>query len=87
MGNRDRHDLVMEILQTAKAGKNKTELIRDVGLSYTQSKQYLTALEEQGMLEMDDKCYRTTKKGTTFMEKCGECFLSDWHQQTKTKKK
>jgi len=79
MGNRDRHDIVMDILQKAKAGKNKTELMRDVGLSYSQSKQYLKMLVEQGLLETkENKRYNTSKKGFSFMEKCGECFLSHW---------
>ena len=47
MGNRDRHDIVMDILQKAKSGKNKTELMRDVGLSYSRSKQYLAMLVER----------------------------------------
>ena len=80
MGNRDRHDIVMDILQKAKSGKNKTELMRDVGLSYSQSKQYLTILVEQGLLEAkENKRYNTSKKGISFMKKCGECFLSHWH--------
>lgn len=80
MGNRDRHDIVMDILQKAKSGKNKTELMRDVGLSYSQSKQYLTMLVEQGLLETKkNKRYNTSKKGISFMQKCGECFLSHWH--------
>jgi predicted transcriptional regulator len=82
MGNRDRHDIVMEILDKSKNGKKKTEIIRDVGLSYAQSKQYLKMLTREGMLELDsDNAFRTSKKGLEFMMKCGDCFLCDWHQQ------
>ncbi len=34
MVNRDRHDITFEILRKATAGKKKTELMREVGLSY-----------------------------------------------------
>jgi len=82
MVNRDRHDIVMEILNKAKNGKNKTEIIRDVGLSYKQTKQYLGTLLEKGMLELDkDRRFRTTKTGQEFLERCSECFLSRWHTQ------
>jgi predicted transcriptional regulator len=86
MVNRDRHDIAMEILEKAKSGKKKTVLMTEVGLSYVQSKQYLNTLLDQGLLQSDeDKCFKTTKKGTEYLEKCGECFLCDWHKQKETK--
>jgi predicted transcriptional regulator len=79
MVNRDRHDIVVEILEKARTGKNKTEIIRDVGLSYLQTKQYLNALVEKGLLEMDEKRrFKTTKKGLEFLEKCADCILFKW---------
>ncbi|MDH5482731.1 MAG: hypothetical protein OEY22_07630 [Candidatus Bathyarchaeota archaeon] len=76
MVNRDRHDIVMEILKKATSGKTKTELMRDVGLSYLQTKQYFDVLVKKGVLEIDQKrYYKTTKKGLEFIEKCEECFL------------
>jgi predicted transcriptional regulator len=55
MANRDRHDITFEILRKAAAGKKKTELMREVGLSYAQSKKYLGILVEKKLLEMDEK--------------------------------
>jgi predicted transcriptional regulator len=82
MGNRDRHDIVMEILKKAANGKTKTELMRDVGLSYLQTKQYFNVLVEGKMVEINENgLYKTTKKGLDFLEKCQECFLCDWHKQ------
>jgi predicted transcriptional regulator len=82
--NRDRHDIVVEILEKAKSRKNKTELMREVGLSYAQSKQYLTVLLEKGLLEIDEKNrYVISKKGLEFLEKCGECLLFKWTRQKK----
>lgn len=84
MVNRDRHDIVIEILTNAKSGKRKTELMRDVGLSYLQTKQYLGLLQENGLLEIDAKQrYKTTRKGLEFLEKCGECLLFKWRKQKK----
>ncbi|MGQ9641466.1 MAG: winged helix-turn-helix domain-containing protein [Candidatus Bathycorpusculaceae bacterium] len=83
--NRDRHDIVVEILEKAKSGKNKTDLMREVGLSYAQSKQYLAVLLEKGLLEIDKaNRYKTSKKGLEFLEKCGECLLFKWSKQKKT---
>jgi len=86
MAKRDRHDITMEILQRAQSPKNKTQLMRDVGLSFLQSKQYLGLLMQYGLLEIDEKHqYKTTKKGQEFLEKCGECFLCHWHRQKQFK--
>jgi predicted transcriptional regulator len=79
MVNRDRHDITMEILRKATSGKRKTELMRDVGLSYLQAKQYLSALTEKGLLELDKQnSYKTTRKGLEILEKCMECPLFKW---------
>jgi predicted transcriptional regulator len=86
MINRDRHEITFEILNKAISGKRKTELMTEVGLSYAQSKIYLRILTEKGLLEMDKKgCYKTTKKGLEFLEKCKICPLFGWEKRTKTK--
>ena len=64
MVNRDKHDITFEILRKSTSGKKKTELMMEVGLSYTQSKNYLSVLVEEKLLEMDEKrLFRTTNKG------------------------
>lgn len=79
MVNRDRHDIVIEILKKARTGKKKTEIIRDVGLSYLQTKQYLNTLIEKGLLEIDEeRRFKTTKRGLEFLEKCADCLLFKW---------
>lgn len=78
-GRRDRHNIVVEILEKAKPGKKKTELMRSVGLSHPQVKQYLIALLEKGLLEVkENNLFTTSKKGLEFLEKCGECLLFNW---------
>ena len=82
MVNRDKHDITFEILNKATVGKRKTELMRDVGLSYSQAKKYLAILLEKGLLRIDDRTkYRTTKHGLEFLEKCRDCPLFKWDKQ------
>ncbi|MGB9740284.1 MAG: winged helix-turn-helix domain-containing protein [Candidatus Bathyarchaeia archaeon] len=81
MVNRDRHDITFAILKKAIHGKRKTEIMRDVGLSYMQSKQYFTMLLEKGLLEISGDKLKTTKKGLEFMEKCANCLLYHWGKQ------
>jgi predicted transcriptional regulator len=82
MVNRDRHDITIEILKKAKSGIKKTELMREVGLSFLQTKQYLGILREKGLVESGEKqLFKTTKKGMEFLEKCGECLLFKWNKQ------
>jgi predicted transcriptional regulator len=79
MVNRDRHDITFEILRKAISGKKKTELMKEVGLSYTQSKNYLNVLVEKELLAIDAKrLFRTTSKGLEFLEKCEQCPLFKW---------
>jgi predicted transcriptional regulator len=86
MINRDRHEITFEILNKAISGKRKTELMSEVGLSYAQSKIYLGILTEKGLLEMDRRgCYKTTRRGLEFLEKCKVCPLFGWERLIKHK--
>ncbi len=79
MVNRDRHEITIEILKKARGGKKKTEIMRDVGLSYLQAKQYLNRLVREELLVPDHRHnFRTTKKGLEFLEKCAKCPLFKW---------
>lgn len=84
MVNRDRHDITFEILKKSASGKKKTELMREVGLSYSQSKTYLSVLVEKKLLEIDEKRrFKTTDKGLEFLEKCEQCPLFKWNKHKK----
>jgi len=73
---RDRHDIVAEILKTAKGGKIKTHIMYKAKLSYSQINEYLSLLVRKGFLEnMTVKrrrqtitMYRTTEKGMEFLD-------------------
>ena len=82
MVNRDRHEIAIEILSKAVSGKRKTEIMRDVGLSYLQAKLYLNELIERRLLEIDEnRNLKTTKKGLEFLEKCEACPLFRWDKK------
>jgi predicted transcriptional regulator len=71
-------------LRKATSGKKKTELMKEVGLSYTQSKNYLSVLVEKELLKIDERrFFRTTSKGLEFLEKCEQCPLFKWDRQKK----
>jgi predicted transcriptional regulator len=79
MVNRDRHEITIDILNRAKTGKNKTEIMREANLSYAQAKLYLENLVVKELLNIDAKHrYVTTKKGLDFLEKCEACPLLKW---------
>ncbi len=73
---RDRHDIVAEILKTAREGRIKTHIMYKAKLSYSQINTYLQLLVDKGFLENNTivrkrqtiKLYRTTPKGVHFIE-------------------
>ncbi len=73
---RDRHDIVAEILKTARGGKIKTHIMYKAKLSYSQINEYLDLLVENGFLENMTvrrkrqivTMYKTTKKGTELLD-------------------
>lgn len=82
--NRDRHDIVIDILRKASTEKSKTVLMREVGLSFLQTGQYLGTLMDKELLEVDGRrLFKTTKKGMEFVEKCEACPLFSWDRQDK----
>ena len=64
---RNRFDIIAEILQTAKDGAKKTHLMYQCNLSYRQTNKFLTDLLENGLLRMGNS-YHTTKKGLQFLQ-------------------
>ena len=50
-GRRDRHDIVAEILETARGGAIKTHIMYKAKLSYSQLEEYTALLVEKGFLQ------------------------------------
>ncbi len=76
---RDRHDIVIDILKRTRSEKTKTELMRDVSISFTQAKEFVEMLQKNGLLESTENHRLViTDKGLKFLENCKNCFLFTW---------
>ncbi len=70
---RARHDIIMEILKTAKGGEKKTQIMYKARLSFSQLEQYLNALKNGGFISEESGVWRTTEKGLHVIEACEIC--------------
>jgi predicted transcriptional regulator len=70
MKYRSRTDIAAAILEIALDGSIKTKIMYKAFLSFPQLKEYLSVLEEKGLLEYvsTDQEYRTTDKGRHFLK-------------------
>ena len=70
MKYRSRTDIAAAILEIALEGSIKTKIMYKAFLSFPQLKEYLSVLEERGLLEhiATDREYRTTEKGKQFLK-------------------
>lgn len=68
---RDRLTVTSEILNMARDGINKTQIMYGARLSYKQLEDYLSFLQETKLLEVETKgkgtIYKTTSKGLVFL--------------------
>jgi predicted transcriptional regulator len=70
---RARHDIIMEILKTAKGGEKKTQIMYKARLSFSQLEQYLNALKKGGFITEEAGVWRTTEKGLHVIGACEIC--------------
>ena len=70
---RSLHNIVGEILQTAKDGASKTRIMYRVGLNYRQNTEYLNALRKAGFINENSRIWKTTEKGLHVIEACKLC--------------
>ena len=70
---RDKLYIIAEILEIAKEGTLKTQIMYRANLSFTQLNDYLTLMLKISLLdkneENDKEIYRATKKGMDFLER------------------
>jgi predicted transcriptional regulator len=76
---RSRADISSEILKIADKGVSKTKIMYGAYLSFTQLREYLKMLLDNGMLDFDEETmqYRTTETGRNFIkmyERMGQMF-------------
>ena len=70
-------DIIADILQSAKRGIKKTEIMFKADLNFIQLNRYLPLLLEKGLIVKinEQRTYKTTKKGLDFLEKYKELNL------------
>ena len=70
---RDRLHIISEILEIAKGGSLKTQIMYRANLSFAQLNEYLSFLIKMNLLEIKNEnsknIYRTTDKGEKYLEK------------------
>lgn len=73
---RHRFHIMAEILNAAKEGITKTQILYRANLSFTQLVHYITLLSELNFLEtieVDEKTiYKTTRRGKQFLQRFKE---------------
>ncbi len=73
--NRSRLDIIIDVLEAAKIGVNKTGLVYKTNLNFKLADKYLEILQDQGLVEKRLDKYITTDKGKTFLQKAKEVSL------------
>ena len=70
MKYRSRTEIISMILDSVTVGTTKTKIMYKAYLSYTQLKEYLSLLEESGMIVYEDgtQVYKITDKGRKFLK-------------------
>lgn len=70
MKYRSRTEIISMILDSVTVGTTKTKIMYKAYLSYTQLKEYLSLLEESGMIRYEEgiQIYRITDKGRKFLK-------------------
>jgi predicted transcriptional regulator len=64
---RNNIDICADILNVAKSGAKKTQLVYKANLNFKIIKKYITRLSEYGFLESERGQYFTTDKGNRFL--------------------
>jgi len=71
---RDFHHIMIQILEFAKKGIRKTELMYNVHLTHPQIQRYLEALQGTGFIRENSKVWKTTKKGMETIKVYMPCY-------------
>ncbi|MCX9012582.1 MAG: hypothetical protein OIN66_15875 [Candidatus Methanoperedens sp.] len=69
---RSRIDIIIDVLEVAKMGVNKTSVVYRTNLNFKLADKYLELLQNQGLVENRVDKYITTDKGKIFLEKAKE---------------
>lgn len=72
---RSRIDIIIDVLDAAQMGVNKTCVVYKANLNFKLADKYLELLQTHGLVEKRVDKYITTTKGKTFLEKAKEVTL------------
>jgi predicted transcriptional regulator len=72
---RSKIDIIIDVLEVAKMGVNKTSVVYRTNLNFKLADKYLELLQNQGLVENRLDKYVTTDKGKIFLEKAREITL------------
>ncbi len=72
---RSRIDIIIDVLEVAAIGVNKTAVVYKTNLNFKLAEKYLELLQKQGLVENRVNKYLTTNKGKIFLEKARELTL------------
>jgi len=72
---RSRIDIIIDVLEVAKIGVNKTGVVYKTNINFKLADKYLDLLQKQGFVENIVDKYITTNKGKIFLEKAREITL------------
>ncbi|VVB87919.1 Winged helix-turn-helix [uncultured archaeon] len=72
---RSKIDIIIDVLEVAKMGVNKTSVVYRTNLNFKLADKYLELLQNQGLVENKLDKYITTDKGKIFLEKAREITL------------
>lgn len=72
---RSKIDIIIDVLEVAKMGVNKTSVVYRTNLNFKLADKYLELLQNQGLVENKMDKYITTDKGKIFLEKAKEITL------------
>jgi predicted transcriptional regulator len=69
---RGKFDIIIDILEIAKKGVNKTSIVYGANLNFRITKKYLALLMENGLMDNREDKYVTTEKGRIILEEAKE---------------
>ncbi len=72
MMHRSRIDIIIDILDVARSGANKTKIVYKTNLNFKLADKYLDLLQERGLVENRLDKYVTTEKGKILLERARE---------------
>jgi predicted transcriptional regulator len=79
---RDRHEIVAEILETARGGAIKTHIMYKAKLSYAQLNEYMPLLVEKGFLQNLTITKNRQTKNILKTSELGEKFIENFRTLT-----